>query len=254
MATYYKVAGSSEPSSYTFGLTNGPKWAIGISRIVGADPNNPIDAVNSANGTKSATPTAPSINTTMCNDLVLTFFTNKKDSYWDHPAGTDEIYDQPNTQNGLIANMLAAYVQSDKGATGSKSARPSISDVWVAQQIAIRPALGRSGANARGNTIAATTSDLKETAPIEEQTAAVVIGYPNPVRDFLNITIEGITEQPNPSNVMIVDRIGRSYPVKATWEQRNNALQVDLSDLNKGLYLIKVSVSTGTQVLKIYKE
>ena len=43
IVTYYKIATASEPSDYTFGLTSSPKWAIGISRIEGADPTNPID-------------------------------------------------------------------------------------------------------------------------------------------------------------------------------------------------------------------
>jgi hypothetical protein len=253
MATYYKVAGNNEPSSYVFGFSNSPKWSIGISRITGADQANPIDVHSGNSGNKSYSAVASSITTTFCNELVLTFYTNKRDANWTAAAGTTEVYDAPNNQNGLTSNMMAYFVQADKGATGSKTATATINEVWVAQQIAIRPAAGRAGANARGNTIAATTSDIKESQPVESAVAEVV-GYPNPVRDFLNVTIEGISEQPTASNIMIVDRIGRSYPVKATWEQRNNALQIDLSDLNKGLYLIKVSVSTGTQVLKIYKE
>ena len=50
MATYYKVAGSNEPSSYTFGLTKSPKWSIGITRIEGADPEEPINAHSGASG------------------------------------------------------------------------------------------------------------------------------------------------------------------------------------------------------------
>ena len=83
--------------------------------------------------------TAPSINTSMCNTLVMTFFTNKKDATWTPPTGTTEVYDAPNNQNGLTSNMMAYYVKAEEGSTGNKAATASIADSWVAQQIAIRP-------------------------------------------------------------------------------------------------------------------
>ena len=148
MATYYKVAGNNEPAFYTFALSSGPKWSIGITRIEGADPNNPINAHGGAFGHDDDDVKAPSITTSVYNALVMAFYTNKKDATWTPANGTTEVYDRPNTQQGLTSNMMAYYVKSSPGATGSKTAKPSREEVWVAQQIGIRPGQSKSGSSA----------------------------------------------------------------------------------------------------------
>jgi len=77
MVTYYKVATASEPVSYTFGILNGSKWAIGCSRISNVSVASPIDVFMGATGS-GITTTAPSITTSSNNALILCFYTNKK--------------------------------------------------------------------------------------------------------------------------------------------------------------------------------
>jgi RHS repeat-associated protein len=139
-ATYRKIAGASEPSSYVFALSPALKWSIGACAIAGADAAAPIDVHNGASAA-SGNPTAPSLTTTGANRLVLAFYANKKPatySSYTSPAG--ERFDAPNTSGGLPSNALASYQQAAAGATGAKSATASEPAEWVAQQIAITPA------------------------------------------------------------------------------------------------------------------
>jgi MSHA biogenesis protein MshQ len=137
MATYYKVAGGAEPANYTFTIANGSKWAIGISRITGADTSDPIDVHGGQTGSGSSV-TAPSVTTTAANDLVLAFYTNKKAATYTPAGTTTERYDVPNSSGGLPSNMMASFVQTSAGATGNRNATASESEAWVGQQVAIQ--------------------------------------------------------------------------------------------------------------------
>ena len=257
MATYYKIAGSSEPDNYVFELSNSPKWSIGISRIVNADQSNPIDASAGDSGNKSYTADAPSVSTTICNSLVLAFYSNKRDAEWTAAAGTTELYDAPNTQNGLTSNMMAYYVQSTEGSTGVKTAIATINETWVAQQVAIRPALGGTGSSSARSATASSTLVGNHTVVGEgvftESSAVMVHAFPSPVKDFVSLEIEGLDANSGSTQVAIFDGIGRGYPVNASW-QGNSNLRLDFSNMQRGLYLIKVSHPKGIQTVKIYKE
>ena len=76
MATYYKVAGASEPSSYTWTHNQSPKWAAGIGRYDGVDTADPLD-VDSGNTGNSSSQTANSVTTTADNAIVLCAYTHK---------------------------------------------------------------------------------------------------------------------------------------------------------------------------------
>jgi hypothetical protein len=260
MSTYYKVAGTNEPSTYAFELSSSPKWSIGISRIEGADPVNPIDAHAGDSGGQSVSATAPSITTSACNTLVMTFFTSKKDATWTEAAGTTEVYDYPNYQQGLTSNMMAYYIQSDKGATGSKTAIASLSDYWVAQQIAVRPGSTPSGSSAgrTSMTTVTTTNDGGASLvaqPDESQQVAnstALVSYPNPAINEVSIFLP--ENSPQPTGIVMIDRSGKSYPVPTTWNSENHQLILDVSGLNKGLYILRLATKKGIKFSKILKD
>ncbi len=256
MATYFKVASSNEPSTYSFILSNSPKWSIGISRVEGADPNNPIDTHSGASGGKDFNAVAPSIVTTTCNAMIMTFYTNKTDATWIAPAGATEVYDDPNYQQGLTSNMMAYYIQANAGATGLKTASASKRDYWVAQQIAIKPMQGRSGSSAARDGIASTNSNRNTGTQISEESEAQVnlVTYPNPVVDRVSIQFPELTKQPQSNTISIFDGIGKSYPVNAIWVAENTIMEIDFSTMNKGLFIIRVSTDSGVQTLKVLKE
>src|SRR6185503_8421065 len=130
MATFYHIAGGSEPPSYSFIFSNNPNWAIGISRITGAKTTNPIN-VSASTNTGTAV-TAPSIMTTLPYTLVLAYYTNRNNGMYSPDGSTNEQYDEPNSTRP--SNMLATFEQAGTGATGDKIATTS-SGNWVGQQI-----------------------------------------------------------------------------------------------------------------------
>ena len=250
MATFYKVAGNNEPSTYAFTMSNSPKWNIGISRIEYADALNPIVDHSGASGSKSLTATAPSLTTTACNTLVLTFFTNKTDATWTNAAGLTEVYDVPNTQQGLTSNMMAYYIQPNAGNTGDKTATSSKSEDWVAQQIAIKTDSHKSDEDSRMNSLTA----VNENQLNKEQGVMSLMAYPNPIVDRIYIQFSEIAKEPVPYAINIFDQIGRSYPVNALWNSENSSLEIDFTIMSKGFYIIRVSTNTGIQALKVQKK
>ncbi|WP_333695223.1 immunoglobulin domain-containing protein, partial [Flavobacterium sp.] len=136
MATYYKVATASEPTSYNWSINK--KWAIGMSRISGATVSN-LTSSESLGSSASRNVTAPSITTTGANRLILCFYTNKKNSTYTPATGTTERYDVPNNSDGIPSNMMASFVQTLVGATGDRTAVATDFETWVGQQIAIAP-------------------------------------------------------------------------------------------------------------------
>jgi hypothetical protein len=253
MATYYKVAGSSEPSSYTFSLTNGPKWSIGITRITGADPTNPIDVHAGLAGGPSFNADAPSLSTTVCNALVMAFYSNKKDATWTPAAGTTELYDRPNTQQGLTSNMMAYYSQPDAGITGSKTATASISDYWVAQQLAIKPVQHASGSSSGRSADLAMDNTYQEESQSFGDPNSGAHAYPNPVRDRVVVQIDELTEEPSSDDVRILDRVGKSFQVKSAWDDQNKLLEIDFAEMGTGIYFIKVNTISGSKSVRVMK-
>jgi hypothetical protein len=254
MATYYKVAGTNEPSTYTFTLSSGPKWSIGISRIEGADTNTPISAHSGAFGHDNDAVKAPSLNTSNYNSLVMAFYTNKKDATWTPPAGTTEVYDAPNTQQGLTSNMMAYYVQSQPGATGSKTATPSKKQVWVAQQIAVNPGTGKSGSSSgRSNTPIADNTPVEDVRLFEDPESNAY-AYPNPARDHVTVLFDELMEQPANADINILDRVGRIYPVKSVWDAQTKELGLDFTPMGTGIYIIRVKTKSGVKTVRVVKE
>jgi hypothetical protein len=136
LATYYTVV-TTPAASVTFQLSPSVRWAAGISRITGADPLNPIMVSQGATGA-SGNVVSPAVTTTAENALVLSFHTNRRAATFTPPAGTIERYDAPNIAGTLPSNMLCTFERSTAGSSGARTAIPSQSGRWAAQQVAIR--------------------------------------------------------------------------------------------------------------------
>ncbi|PWK19661.1 T9SS type A sorting domain-containing protein [Xanthomarina spongicola] len=65
--------------------------------------------------------------------------------------------------------------------------------------------------------------------------------YPNPVKDVLNISFKNGNE---PNTIVVYNILG------ATVKRFNKGSHFDLSDLNPGMYLVKVSDSNGNKIVK----
>ncbi|HPW63629.1 MAG TPA: T9SS type A sorting domain-containing protein, partial [Cyclobacteriaceae bacterium] len=98
------------------------------------------------------------------------------------------------------------------------------------------------------------TSSKREDLNLAEQIGESIVAYPNPVIDRINISISGMTVKPESSAIQIVDQIGKMYPVRATWNTDGHQLEIDFSEMNKGLYIIKIAQPQGVKVVKAFKE
>ncbi len=84
-----------------------------------------------------------------------------------------------------------------------------------------------------------------DTASTSDFLAASFSVYPNPVKDVLNIS-NSINAGIN--SVIITDINGR------TVKQSNNVAQINISDLNAGIYFVNINSNKGSLTKKIVKE
>jgi hypothetical protein len=73
--------------------------------------------------------------------------------------------------------------------------------------------------------------------------------YPNPASDFVKIQKEGLSQ--DPAKLSIFDALGREQKIFDSYVF-GEPLAIDF--LNTGVYIIKVSIGTQSQYLKIFKE
>jgi PKD-like domain/CARDB len=112
VSTWYRVAGASEPASYTWSWTTAQTAVAYIIRIVGADQANPIDAsaagVGSGN-TATITITCPTVTTTVANTLVLRIF------------GMDSCYGATGANPGTLIARESSRIDCASGSQGHTS-------------------------------------------------------------------------------------------------------------------------------------
>jgi MSHA biogenesis protein MshQ len=142
LAIYRRVAGASEPGSYTWTLSGDAFSAGGIQSFENIDTANPIDVENgqtTASGTAHAT---PSVTTTVANAMLVTSHTYSSNRTWTPPSGMTEAFDfalgtDPSTGQAIEGNYVR---QSAAGSTGTKTATAAgDADVGNAHILALRP-------------------------------------------------------------------------------------------------------------------
>ena len=140
---WYKVAGSSEPPSYTFTLTGGAATAIsgGMLDVSGANSANPINASGSqSNGSLSTSVGSPSITTTLPSALLVFGGACNNGSTFTPPTGMAEQWDRGTGGSGArVATETATAGFPNPGATGIRTAAASSPCRSVGIQLAIRP-------------------------------------------------------------------------------------------------------------------
>lgn len=141
--SYWKVVGTTEPSSYTWTINSQTRAVGGITPYSGVDTTNPVDVASGASD-RSTIAIAPAITTSVDDTEIITLFAYNagvtNGNHFEIPVGMNEKYDTTNTPFGP---SLASHdmEQAVAGGSGTKS-----SDLgngpqrnWVAQQIALRP-------------------------------------------------------------------------------------------------------------------
>jgi len=144
LAVYRKVAGASEPSSYSWALDAGATFvAGGIQGFVNVDTANPIDVESGQTTALSLTHATPSVTTTVPNAMLVATHTFPSAATWTPPADMSESFDvatpAPPNQGGLSIEG-SRVVQPAPGATGAKTATASNdADDGITHILALRP-------------------------------------------------------------------------------------------------------------------
>jgi hypothetical protein len=149
MLAYRRIAGASEPASYTFSSSGGnTRWAGAISVYKGADGTTPIEAQSSTN-TNVTTDTNPitlnSVTSTSANARIVTVYGVEHDTTqtFTAPTGTKERFDVGSARVGVgnadVSMSSADIAQHAAGASGSKDATVTAMDNSFGFQYAIKP-------------------------------------------------------------------------------------------------------------------
>ncbi len=139
---YYRVAGGSEPASYTFSWSASDRGAGAIVTYSGASPCAPVSASNGQANAASTTITAPSIGNAFTNTMLVGLFGGQRAGLTLTPAAMTAIatVDSGGGANGATV-LLAEQAQAASGATGTRTASSSTSAQNIGQLLAIRRAV-----------------------------------------------------------------------------------------------------------------
>ena len=142
IASYYRIVGSTESTTYTWSISPQTHAVGGITRYSGIDATNPIDIVGTSSG-RGITATAPSVSTTVANNQVVSLFASnvgKNNSpLFSTTSGMTKKYDAKNAPFGPTTSVQDAMTTS-VGLTGTHTVTISNNkdQDWTAQTIALR--------------------------------------------------------------------------------------------------------------------
>jgi hypothetical protein len=148
---YFHVAGSSEPTSYSWGMGSTPRKATGkIASYVGVENGSPIEVKAGTAGNSSGTSdNAASITTTVNNTMVILDFSaaNSAGSFTITPPGSTTMRASVFTSGtgSVVGSQTQDFIQATAGATGTKTFTTSASIPWEAITIALKPGTGALG-------------------------------------------------------------------------------------------------------------
>jgi len=144
---FYKVAGTSEDTNYTFNWSTTQEAYGFIMRVTGHDTSSPIH-ISGLDSATSATPLCPSSTTTVYDCLILRIFGASDDDIIidsGYPSGTTGItVDKSNTGTSSCSGGAAYETQAATGATGTAWFALTGSEEWMAITLAIQPIGGVS--------------------------------------------------------------------------------------------------------------
>ncbi|MGA6971863.1 MAG: LamG-like jellyroll fold domain-containing protein [Candidatus Binatus sp.] len=153
-ASYYKVAGSSEPSSYTFTLSTGAYGTSGMVAVRQEKQSSPIDASSffySSSNSTSITIPAPSA--TQTPDMTLILVGNSSNPFSVSSPGVTAAYTSYGNNERTAGWSYASAPAAATVVNGGFSGR------WTSQQISIAPApFGPASAVLNGQTAATLAS------------------------------------------------------------------------------------------------
>jgi hypothetical protein len=138
LISYWKVAGASEPPSYTWSVNAATTIVGGITPYSGVDTSNPIDIAIGNIGFGTSASTSPGM-TSAANEEVIAVFATNVNKTFSTPHGMAQKY---NFTHGAMGPEIANFdtLQPSSGAISKKSANiaGAKSRYWASQLIAVR--------------------------------------------------------------------------------------------------------------------
>jgi len=125
LAVYYKVAGASEPASYTWTIPSHTGAAGGIQSFSGGNTTNPIDVEDGQTTAYGLSHATPSVVTTVTDTMLVTSHTFSSPTTWTPPAHMTERFDVLGGNQAIEGNYV---LQAAAGPTGTKTAYASTDD------------------------------------------------------------------------------------------------------------------------------
>jgi VCBS repeat-containing protein len=146
---FVRVAGGSEPSTYTFTFSASGTAVGTIAAYAGVDTSNPIAADGGQPNGKSTTATAPSITPGVTGAQLVAFFGIIGKTTVTPPSGMTEQVEtvSPGGTSSKVTGELADQALSSSGATGTRTATLSKSLASIGQVVALRPSSGGGTTN-----------------------------------------------------------------------------------------------------------
>ena len=140
LQTFYKVAGASEPSSYTWSQSSAGLFSVSIADYEGVNNTTPLNVAGSASPQTTASPSFPSLTTTAAGCKILIGFAqyNTASVTFTPPSGyTQEV---ASAWGDDAQTFIADATQSAAGATGTLTGTISASVELAAFTAALNPA------------------------------------------------------------------------------------------------------------------
>jgi len=128
---WWKLAGSSEPSSYTWVVSGGPWVDIGLLAYTNVNQSSPIDVSGGRDAGTTSTPTTPAVTTSGSNEMVVALFVNFDSGSWTAGSGMTRRYN-------FDSNEAQDVLQAGAGSTGTKTATISVIGPTTADIVVLR--------------------------------------------------------------------------------------------------------------------
>jgi len=136
---YYRVVTGTEPASYSWTFTN----ARAVAAIVayrGVDPTTPIVTSVAQANNNSTNITAPTVNTTVANTMLVSFFGTRFDTTFTVPATmNDRVDDTSGGDNNGVSFAVADEFRATAGLTGTRVTTAGDAAVNIGQSVVLRP-------------------------------------------------------------------------------------------------------------------
>ncbi len=142
MASFYKLASSSEPASYSWTLGSSQTATGGISDYTGVDGSNPIDASSGTVNGNTSTASFTQVTTHFPYDMLVAMVGAVGNTTITPPSGFTEAYERPDRYTNMGPSVEASRLRKGPmGATSVGSAKEdTLSNTNLTQLIALRPA------------------------------------------------------------------------------------------------------------------